>query len=68
MPYEIFSITFSFLDQILEINKFAYAKMVCSDKHIDSVPMRAMEILSDSNPAVSCESLQKINLSLWKEQ
>ncbi|XP_043462105.1 peroxidase-like [Leptopilina heterotoma] len=55
------------LDQLNEIRKYTISRLICDNTDTKSMQRRGFLQISKENPLVDCESIPKINLSLWKE-
>ncbi|XP_043462068.1 peroxidase-like [Leptopilina heterotoma] len=56
------------VDQLNEIRKATISRLLCDNSEIKSIQRRGMEIISRKNPLVSCNSISKIDLSLWRDK
>lgn len=55
------------LAQLQEIENFSAAKFLCSVTNVGFVPQNAFLTVSNTNPLVSCASIPKFNIALFKK-
>jgi peroxidase len=56
------------VEQLNEIKKTSMARIVCDNIEIDSIQPNAFAPISDKNQLLSCDSLPRVDLSLWRNE
>jgi len=55
-------------EQLKEIRKTSFSRMLCDNVELDSIPIDAFKFADKKkNPSVKCSELPKIDLGKWKE-
>lgn len=56
-----------FLEQLNEIEKMTYSKLVCMSTSIEDVPLQGFVAISPDNSVKKCSALDNFNFKLFKQ-